>query len=588
MAHDQRADERQLIRRGLRLARSYVRAHPVPFAVAVVGSVAMAVGTVLSAVMLGWLTDDLILPAFEGTEARRSRTTVVVAVLAVAALRSAGVVVRRYFAGMTVFRCRNDLQVELGDHYLALPADELRVAPKGRLLAHADSDVHVATDMISPLPFTIGVVTLLGFSVVSLGFVDWVLMLVALALMPLVAGLNHFNAEAAKGPAVAVREAVARVSSVASESFDGALVVKTLGRENAELERFSDEAAILRRESVRLGRVRALFAAALDLLPDIGVVTLVALGAWRVANGHMTTGQLVQAVALFTILVFPMRVIGYFFGDMPPGVVAYDRLAAILARPRANRQGRDELDGEAPLSVDVSDLVVRYGDSLAVDGVTLHVEPGEVVALVGPTGSGKSTLLTALVDMVPTAAGSVAIGDRPLGDIAPSALARRTAIAWQQPFLLDASIRENISFGGAFTDAEIEDAARHARFHQVACELPEGYDTRVGERGVRLSGGQRQRLALARALVRHPGLLLLDDAVSAVDPVTEEQILDEVRRLGSTMLVVAHRRSTILLADRVILMSNGRVVATGTHEELLDIPAYASLLEAYEREAAAT
>ena len=321
-------DERQLIRRGLRIVGGLVRRHPWPFAVSVTGSVAMAVGTVLSTVVLGWLTDDVVLPAFEGTAARRSTTTVVVAVLMVAAGRSLGVIVRRYFAGMTVFLCRNDLQLVLGDHYLAMPPDELRSASKGKLLAHADSDVDVGTDALSPFPFTIGVVTLLVVSVVSLAFVDWTLTLVALLLMPAIAGLNQINARVAEGPAVAVRESVARVSSVASESFDGAMVVKTLGREEAELERFSTEAAKLRDNSFRLGRIRAVFGAALDFLPDVGVVVLVAVGAWRVGNGVISTGQLVQAVALFSVLVFPLRVIGYFFGDLPPAVVAHDRVSA--------------------------------------------------------------------------------------------------------------------------------------------------------------------------------------------------------------------------------------------------------------------
>ena len=274
-----------------------------------------------------------------------------VAVLGVALARSLGVIVRRYFAGMTVFRSKNDLQLALGEQYLELPAEDMRVANKGRLLAHADSDVDVATDMLSPLPFTIGVFTLIGVSVISLTLVDWALTLVALALVPLIAVLNHYNAEATKGPAVQARENVAAVSSVASESFDGALVVKTLGREDEELERFSRAAADLRDSSTRLGRIRALFAAALDVLPDVGIVVLVVVGTWRVGNDVITTGQLVQAVALFAVLVFPLRVIGYFFGDMPPSVVAYDRVAAMLARERAAPRGSAGL-ADGPLRLD--------------------------------------------------------------------------------------------------------------------------------------------------------------------------------------------------------------------------------------------
>lgn len=568
----------------MRLAWSYVRAHPVSFSLACLGSVVMAIGTVLVTVTLGWLTDDVVLPEFEGTDAGRSTGVVVAAVLGVALARSSGVIVRRYFAGMTVFRSKDDLQIALGEQYVELPADELRVANKGRLLAHADSDVDVATDMLSPLPFTVGVITLVGVSILSLTLVDWALTVVAVSLVPLIAVLNHFNAEATKGPAVAAREHVAAVSSVASESFDGALVVKTLGREAEELERFSLAAADLRESSIRLGRIRALFAAALDVLPDVGVVALVVVGTWRVGNGVITTGQLVQAVALFSVLVFPLRVIGYFFGDMPPSVVAHDRVAEMLARPKAPARGAAPLPA-GPLALDVETLTVAYGDVPAVAGVTLSVAPGEVVALVGRTGAGKSTLLTAVADMVTTSSGVVRLDGVPVGDVSASSLTSRVSVAWQEPFLLGATVRDNIAFGADLTEAEVTAAATAAQFDRVVEGLPDGYETTVGERGVRLSGGQRQRLALARAFARRPGLLLLDDATSAVDPATEERILAAIRAMGSTMVVVAHRRSTIALADRVAMMAAGEIAAVGTHEELMADPRYVALLDAYEQEA---
>ncbi len=546
----------------------------------------MAVGTVFGAVALGWLTDDVVLPEFEGAEAGRSRAVVIGAVVGVAAARSIGVVVRRYFAGMTVFRSKDDLQEALGDQYLALPAEQLRVAPKGRYLAHVDSDVDVATDMLSPLPFTIGVLTLIGVSIVSLALVDWTLTLVALALVPLVAVLNHANTAMTKGPAVDARESVAAVSGVASESFDGALVVKTLGRERAELDRFSVAAAGLRDNSVRLGRYRAIFAAALDLLPDIGVVVLVVVGAWRVGDGVITTGQLVQAVALFSVLVFPLRVIGYFFGDMPPSVVAHDRVSGVLALPTERARGSGVLD-DGPLSVCVDRVTIRRGEAAVVRDASLRVAAGEVIALVGRTGSGKSTLLTAVADMVEVEEGSITVGGIPLGDVAAASLTGRVAVAWQEPFLLGASVRENIVFGAThLTEADVAAAARAARLDGVVAALAEGYATPVGERGVRLSGGQRQRLALARAFARRPGLLLLDDATSAVDPVIEEGILASIRDMGSTMLIVAHRRSTIALADRVAMMADGHIVAVGTHDELSGNAAYVALLEAYDQETA--
>jgi ABC-type multidrug transport system fused ATPase/permease subunit len=361
-------------------------------------------------------------------------------------------------------------------------------------------------------------------------------------------------------------------------------VVKTLGREEAELDRFGTVSARLRDDSVRLGRIRALYSAVGDLIPDVGVVTLVTIGAWRVSGGHITTGQLVQAVSLFGVLVFPLRVIGFFIGDLPPAVVAHDRVATRLAGSVRLRSGTAAL-AEGALGIELRGVAVRHaGAAVAtLDCIDLTVSPGETLAIVGSTGAGKSTLLAAMADMVPLESGSVRIGGHDVAGVSGASLVARVAMGWQQPFLLDGTVTENIAFGGDHPAAEIRAAARSARIAAVIDDLPLGYDTTIGEGGVRLSGGQRQRLALARALVRRPGVLLLDDATSAVDPVVEQAILDQIRALDTTVVIVAHRRSTVLLADRVALLADGRVVAAGTHDELMGVPAYAALLEAYER-----
>jgi ATP-binding cassette, subfamily B, bacterial len=580
-------DQHTLVRRGFRLVAVFVRAHPLVFSIAVAGSVLFAMATVASTVVLGWVTDDVIIPVFGDDPddgSGRSRAFVLGAVIVVGLAKSTGVVTRRFFAGMTQARVLSDLQRALGRHYLAMAPEQLRVEAKGRLLAHVDSDSDVAADALSPLPFAIGVVTLIAVAIGSLAFVDPWLMAVAVAMAPLIAWLNHAKAKASESPAVEVRESVARMTSVASESFDGALVVKTLGRESEELDRFGTASARLRDDSVRLGRIRALYSAVGDLIPDVGVVALVTIGAWRVSGGHITTGQLVQAVSLFGVLVFPLRVIGFFIGDLPPAVVAHDRVAARLAGSVRRRSGTAALTDGA-LGVELRGVAVRHAGAGAatLDGIDLMVEPGETLAVVGSTGAGKSTLLAAMADMVPLESGSVFIGGHDVAGVAGASLVARVAMGWQQPFLLDGTVAENIAFGGDHSEAEIRTAARTAQIAAVIDDLPRGYDTTIGEGGVRLSGGQRQRLALARALVRRPGLLLLDDATSAVDPVVEQAILDQIRTLDTTVVVVAHRRSTVLLADRVALLAEGRIVATGTHDELMAIPAYAALLEAYER-----
>jgi ATP-binding cassette subfamily B protein len=245
-------------------------------------------------------------------------------------------------------------------------------------------------------------------------------------------------------------------------------------------------------------------------------------------------------------------------------------------------------DGGAGLT----SMEVSFGylpDELVLEDVHIDIRPGTTVAVVGPTGSGKSTLVTLLARLWDPVSGAINIDGRDLRSFARSALAGEVAFVGQDVFLFDDTIRGNIGFALDVTDAEIESAARRASAHDFIMSLPSGYSTRIGERGASLSGGQRQRIALARALVRHPRLLILDDATSAVDPSIESSILSGLKRaaLPSTVVVVAYRRSSIALADEVIYFEDGRVVAQGLHDRLLfEVPGYARLLQAYERDAA--
>jgi len=382
------------------------------------------------------------------------------------------------------------------------------------------------------------------------------------------------------------------VSSVAHESFEGALLVKTLGLEAREVERLAGVARELRTARLAVGRLRATFEPVLDALPNLGTIALLALGAWRVSEGVISTGQLVQAMALFTILTFPMRVVGFLLEEMPRAVVASDRIAGVLAAPTrptpAEGAGTPLPDG--PLAVDVRALSFAYpaGADPVLAGVDLALAPGEVVALVGATGSGKSTLCHLLAHLYQPTAGAVRVGGVDLAIARPASLRSAVALVFQEAFLFAATVRENLALGWDASDDELRRALDAARARRFVDRLPLGLDQPLGERGVTLSGGQRQRLALARALLRRPGLLMLDDATSAVDPTIERQILDGLPdSLRATTLVVAHRVSTIALADRVLFLDGGHIAASGTHQELLgSVPAYASLARAYERDAA--
>jgi ATP-binding cassette, subfamily B, bacterial len=584
--------ERSLLRRGAHVLWISVRAHPRPFAVSVLGSVLYGSMAVAGSLLLGEVTDRVIVPGFDEGVSGAAIAAAAGAILAVALLRSAGVVLRRYFGNMTARGMHRTWFRRITDTYLRVPLEYFGSRPTGQLLAHADADVERAITVIMPLPLSLGVVVLIGLSIVSLALIDPVLMLVGLALFPSLAILNQVYSRRVEAPASRTQARLGEVSSVAHESFEGVLLVKTLGLEAREVERLSVVARELRTARLAVGRLRATFEPVLDALPNLGTIALLALGAWRVAEGVITTGQLVQAMALFTILTFPMRVVGFLLEELPRAVVASDRIAEVLATPTrpAPAEGAGTPLPDGPLAVDVRALGFAYAADAdpVLAGVDLALTPGEVVALVGATGSGKSTLCHLLAHLYQPTGGAVRLGGVDLSRADPASLRSAVALVFQEAFLFAATVRENLALGWDASDDDLHWALDAARARRFVERLPLGLDQPLGERGVTLSGGQRQRLALARALLRRPGLLMLDDATSAVDATVERQILDGLPdTLRATTLVVAHRLSTIALADRVLFLDGGRIAASGTHRELLDsVPAYASLARAYELDAA--
>jgi ABC-type multidrug transport system fused ATPase/permease subunit len=598
-----------VLQRGARLLWRSVRTHPRPFAVSVFGSTLFGVTAVGGSVALGAVTDRVIVPGIEDGVSRGALVAGAAAILVIATLRSLGVVLRRYFGNMTARRMQRTLFRRITDTYLTVPLGYFGRHPTGELLAHADADVERAVTAIQPLPFSLGVVVLVGISIASLAVVDPLLMLVGLALFPALALLNRVYTKHVEVPAALTQARIGEVSTVAHESFEGALVVKTLGLETREVERLSAAAEQLRSVRLRVGRLRAAFEPGLDALPNLGTIALLAIGAWRVSAGAITIGELVQAMAMFGILAFPMRVVGFLLEELPRAAVAADRISAVLAEPRrpapsragaassdaADAAGDGDGDGDGqgvrplpdgPLAVEVGGLRFGYGAEPVLDGLELSLAPGEVVALVGATGTGKSTLCHLLAQLHEPDAGTIRLGGVDLAVAEATSVRRSVALAFQEAFLFAATVRENLALGEPIPEDELAWAVEQARAQRFVARLPAGLDQQLGERGVRLSGGQRQRLALARALLRRPGLLLLDDATSAVDPLIERQILDGLRdSLQATTLIVAHRISTIGLADRVLFLDGGRIAASGTHRELVaSVPAYATLARAYDRD----
>jgi len=548
-----------------------------------VGALGFVAASIGGAWVLRAATDDLVIPAFDDGTVDRSDVWVVMGLIVVVSVgRGIGVMMRRWYLSLAENSTQRDWRRALVNHYLDVPLRFHRDRPTGELLAHADIDLTTATMVLKPLAFSVSVLALVIVAVVTLFIIHPLVALLGIVLFPLLVVMSQIYTSRVEAPSARAQQAVGEVASVAHESFEGALVVKTLGREAAEVERLRRASAILRKERLVVGRIRAAFEPSIDALPNIGVVLLLLIGSWLVSRGDATPGDLVLAAVVFGLLATPLRVFGFFLEEMPRSVVALDRVDKVMAQPVEQRAGTATVPA-GPVDVAVHGLVVGYGEHHVLRGVDLEVAAGTTAAVVGATGSGKSTLLEAVAGVLDRIEGTVAIGGVDIGDVAADDWTTAVAIAFQESFLFTDTIVENVALGAVGLE-EVHRTLAIARADGFVADLADAEVTVVGERGTTLSGGQRQRVALARALARRPQVLLLDDATSAVDPLVEAEILDALRaELDMTVLVVAHRISTILLADTVVYLDDGRVVATGTHEELLQRDDYQALVTAYEQ-----
>lgn len=557
------------------LLRALLRHHKRLFATAVAGAAVFATCTVLSAEVVGRIIDDVVRPRFEQGSVR-ARTVVLAlgTLVLVGVVRAVGVVVRRTWAGRTTWRITESLTAEVVDRVVAQPAPWHRRQSTGDLITRAGVDTEAATAVLGPLPYASSVVVMLVLSSIWLVVTDLPLGAAAVCIFPVLIGLNLVYQRRVEAYFSLAQHEIGMLSSAVLESFEGVNVVKAFGAEGRETERLAVVAARLRQARIETVRLRSSFEALLDGVPNVANIGLLVAGTYRVRSGALSVGELTSFIYLFTLLVFPLRLIGYALSELPHSQAGWARIRQLLDEPvevdPATSLLRHDSKGVELRAVHVS----HDGDRDVLRSVTASIEPGRTVAVVGATGSGKTTLVHAIAGLIEVSSGSISVPREP------------PAIVFQEPFLFAGSVRENVVLGLPLDDdaVSLALAASEAGFVD---ELPDGIDTIVGERGVGLSGGQRQRIALARALVRRPSLLLLDDTTSSLDPGTEARVLGNLRSLltDTTVVAVASRPSTIALADEVLYLVDGEVAAHGTHDALMaSNDAYRELMQAFDHD----
>ncbi|MFY1699246.1 ABC transporter ATP-binding protein [Solwaraspora sp. WMMA2101] len=609
---------RDVLLRGLWVLGQGIREQPGLFTVGVGGSVVFGLLTIASAYVVGAIVGEVVVPSIESGRAETGLLAAgAAALLAVSVVKVGGIFGRRLGAGFMQYRLQASYRRRVTRRYLELPMAWHQRHPTGTLLSNANSDVEATWFPVAPLPFAVGTVVMLVAAIGALFVTDWVLALVGLAVFPALFALNVVYSRRMAPRQVRAQQLRAEVSAIAHESFDGALVVKTMGREGQETVRFAARAAELRDALIAVGRLRGMFDPLLETLPSLGTLAVLLVGAYRLQQGAISVADLVSVAFLFTVLAFPVRAIGWVLAELPRSVAGWDRVHRVLTATGQMPYGADAVPAAAtdaaslvldrvrfnyatggPDSPDTPpatpDTPPRAADDAAsgpapqvLHDVSFTVPAGRTVALVGPTGSGKSTIAALAARLVDPTAGTVTVDGVDLRELTAESLARTISLVAQVPFVFDDTVRANVALDrDGVTDESVWAALRLAEADGFIAALPDGLDTMVGERGTTLSGGQRQRLTLARALAGRPRLLVLDDATSAVDPRVEAAILAALRtsEIATSILVVAYRRATIALADEVVFLDQGRVVDTGTHQQLLArCPGYADLVTAYEQ-----
>jgi ATP-binding cassette subfamily B protein len=483
---------------------------------------------------------------------------------------------RRWFAFRESRLTETKLREQLFSHIMRLHVAYHDHTQTGQLMSRASSDLLQIQGFVVMIPITASNLAMVLAIVVILFVQQPMLALVALAPLPFLNLLATRFSRRIHPAVLAVQQEQAQLATVVEESVSGVRVIKGFGAHEVTAARLRTEADDIRNVSLEAARVRSAFLPALDLLPNLGLLAVLALGGHYVLNGEMTRGQMLEFMQYIGLLIFPLRNLGMTVAFGQRAAAALLRVNEVLTTaPEVADPPRPATlpDGTNKGAVHFDHVSFGYGnDAHVLRDFDLEIPAGASVAVVGATGGGKSTVARLLIRFYDVQSGAIRIDGVDVRDITLSDLRREVAIVFEDTFLFHDSVGANIAFSRPDTpQAEVEAAARLAGAHEFIVDMPDGYATMIGERGYSLSGGQRQRIALARAIVANPRVLVLDDATSAVDPSKEHEIREAMRTVmaGRTTIVIAHRPGTIRLADTVVLLDAGKVAAVGTHDDLL-------------------
>ncbi|MFF8775893.1 ABC transporter ATP-binding protein [Streptomyces sp. NPDC015140] len=480
--------------------------------------------------------------------------------------------IRRYYGGRLALDVQHDLRTDMYGTITRLDGRRQDELSTGQVVGRATSDLQLIQGLLFMLPMTIGNVLLFLISLVIMAWLSPPLTLVAVAVAPALWVIAR-RSRSRLHPATWYAQAqAAAVAGVVDGSVSGVRVVKGFGQEEQETGKLREVGRKLFAGRLRTIRLNAAYTPALQAVPALGQVAMLALGGWLAVGGHITLGTFVAFSTYLAQLVGPVRMLAVVLTVAQQARAGTERVLELIDTEPSIEDGTKTLPADAPATVEFDDVSFGYdADRPVLDGLSFEIRAGETLAVVGSSGSGKSTVSLLLPRFYDVTRGAVLVGGHDVRELTTDSLRAAVGLVPEDSFLFSDTVRANIAYGRPdATDEEIEAAARAAQAHGFISELPGGYDTTVGEHGLTLSGGQRQRVALARAILTDPRLLVLDDATSAVDARVEHEIheaLKEVMR-GRTTLLIAHRRSTLGLADRIAVLDRGRLADLGTHEEL--------------------